>query len=324
MKKCLITGCGGFIGSYLAEFLLEMELDVYGTVHQNSGNIDHLTDTLIIFKCDILDKERVDSIVAEVKPDFVFHLAAQSLILPSWQDPGKTFRVNTLGTLYLLESIRKAAIDPVIEVAGSSAEYGLCDAGELPIKESRELRPCNPYGVSKVAEDMLAHLYWQTYSTKIIRIRPFYIVGPRKVSDVCSDFAMGIAQIEAGQRDSLSVGNLDTVRDLVDVRDAVRAMWLLVEKGTPGQVYNICSGKGYRIKEILDKLISLSSRHIKVCPDPNRMRPSDEPILIGDSSRLDDLGWKPQILIEATLSDILDYWRANALTTKDSKRDPSC
>jgi len=112
--------------------------------------------------------------------------------------------------------------------------------------------------------------------------------------------------------DTLSVGNLDTVRDLVGVRDAVRAMWLLVTKGTPGEVYNICSGKGYRVKDILDKLISLSSQHIKACPDPSRMRPSDEPILIGDSSRLRSLGWEPQISIEKTLSDILDYWRANA------------
>ena len=315
-NKVLITGCASFIGSYLAEFLMEMGFTVYGTIHQDSRNIDHLKEKLTTFKCDILDKNKIESIVAEVNPDFVFHLAAQSLILPSWQDPEKTLKVNTLGTLYLLESIRKAAIDPVIEVVGSSAEYGFCDAAESPIKESRELRPSSPYGVSKVAEDMLAYIYWRTYDMKVIRIRPFYIVGPRKVSYVCSDFAIGIAQIEAGQRDTLSVGNLDNVRDLVDVRDAVRAMWLLAEKGTPREVYNICSGKGYRVKDILDKLISLSSQHIKVRTDPDRMRPSDEPILIGDSSRLRSLGWEPQISIEKTLSDILDYWRANAPAVK--------
>jgi GDP-4-dehydro-6-deoxy-D-mannose reductase len=277
-----------------------------------------LKEKLTTFKCDILDKDKVESVIADSNPDFVFHLAAQSLILPSWQDPEKTLKVNILGTLYLLESIRKVAIDPVIEVVGSSAEYGCRgrDAAETKIKESGELRPSSPYGVSKVAEDMLAYIYWRTYGIKIIRVRPFYIAGPRKVYYVCSDFATGIAQIEAGQRDTLSVGNLDTVRDLVDVRDAVRAMWLLATKGTPGEVYNICSGKGYRVKDILDKLISLSSQHIKACTDPSRMRPSDEPILIGDSSRLRSLGWEPQISIDKTLSDILDYWRADNSTTR--------
>jgi GDP-4-dehydro-6-deoxy-D-mannose reductase len=312
-NKVLITGCASFIGSYLAEFLLEIGFTVYGTIHQDSTNIGHLKEKLTIFKCDILDKHKVESIVAEVNPDFIFHLAAQSLILPSWQDPEKTLKVNTLGTLYLLESIRKAAIDPVIEVVGSSAEYGFCDAAESPIKESGGLRPSSPYGVSKVAEDMLAYIHWQTYGMKIIRVRPFYIAGPRKASYVCSDFAIGITEIEAGKRDTLSVGNLDAVRDLVDVRDAVRAMWLIVTKGTPGEVYNICSGKGYRVKDILDKLISLSSHNIKVCTDPDRMRPSDEPILIGDISRLRSLGWEPQISIDKTLADILDYWRTKRL-----------
>ncbi len=315
-NKVLVTGCGGFVGSYLAEFLLGMGLSVYGTIHQDSRNVDHLKDKLTIFKCDILDKDKIESIVAEINPNFVFHLAAQSLILPSWQDPEKTLKVNIQGTLYLLESIRKAAIDPVIEVAGSSAEYGFSDNDEIPIKETKALCSSSPYGVSKVAEDMLAYIYWQRYGMKIIRVRPFLIVGPRKVSDVCSDFARGIVQIEAGQRDTLSVGNLEAVRDFVDVRDAVRAIWLLVKKGTPGEVYNICSGKGYKMKDIMGKLISFSSRHIKVCPDPNRMRPSDEPILIGDSSKLSELGWEPQISIEKTLSNILDYWRANASAVK--------
>lgn len=309
MNKTLITGCGGFIGSHLAEFLLEMGLSVYGIVHQNSGNIDYLKDKLNILRCNILDKESVESIIAEVNPDLVFHLAAQSLVMPSWHDPEKTFKVNTLGTLYLLDSIRKAAIDPVIEVACSSAEYGFSNEDEIPIKETKEFRPASPYGVSKVAEDMLAQLYWRTYSMKIVRVRPFFVIGSRKESDVCSDFARGIAEIEAGQRDSLSVGNLETVRDFVDVKDAVRAMWLLMRKGAPGKVYNICSGKGYKIKDILDKLISLSSQPVEVRPDPNLMRLSDEPVIIGDNSKLCGLGWKQQIPIETTLTDILDYWR---------------
>jgi GDP-4-dehydro-6-deoxy-D-mannose reductase len=309
VTKCLITGCGGLIGSHLAEFLLETGMSVYGTVHQDSRNIDHLKDRLTIIKCDMLDKNGVESTVSDIKPDYVFHLAAQSLPRESWVDPEKTFRVNILGTLNLLESLRKLAIDSVIEVSGSSAEYGHINEDKLPIKETDKLQPSSPYGISKLAEDMLARLYWKTYGMKIIRILPFFVIGPRKTSDACSDFARGIAEIEVGKRDALSVGNVETVRDIVDVKDAVRAMWLLIEKGTPGEVYNICSGKGYKIKYILDKLISLSSRPIKVRPNPDLVRPSDDPIIIGDNSKLYSLGWTPQISLENSLSDILNYWR---------------
>lgn len=309
--NCLITGCGGFVGSHLAEFLLARELTVYGMVHHNRLNVDHLKPRLNIVDCDMLDKERLQSIVTELRPDFIFHLAAQSLILSSWQDPEKTIRVNVLGTVYLLESVRQAGIDPLVEIAGSSGEYGFVSKDEIPIKETRELHPTSPYGVSKVAEDMLARLYWQAYRLRIITVRPFHIIGPRKSSDACSDFARGIVQIEAGQKDSLSVGNLETVRDMVDVRDAAAAAWLLAEKGAPGEVYNICSGTGRKIKDVLDKMISLSRKPVKVCPAPNHLRPYDEPVLVGDSSKLRDMGWKPEIPIERTLSDILEYWRTS-------------
>jgi GDP-4-dehydro-6-deoxy-D-mannose reductase len=308
-KRCLITGCGGFMGSYLADFLLETGMIIYGTVHQESANIDHIKNSLTILKCDMRDKESVESTVAEANPDFVFHLAAQSLPVQSWLDPEKTFRVNVSGTIYLLESIRKLGIDPIIEVACSSAEYEPCNENTLPIKEINKLQPSSPYGVSKLAEDMFARLYWQAYGVKIIRLRPFFVIGPRKISDVCSDFANGIAEIEVGKRDTLNVGNLETVRDFIDVRDTVMAMWLLIEKGKPGEVYNICTGKGYKIREILEMLISLSSKPIKVRPDPHLMRSFDTPAIIGDNSKLLALGWKPRNPIERTLSEMLDYWR---------------
>jgi GDP-4-dehydro-6-deoxy-D-mannose reductase len=308
----LITGCGGFIGSHLADFLLDKGLAVFGTDRQFSDNLSHKKG-LTISQCDITNKKVLEEVVHKVKPDLVFHLAAQSLVMPSWKDPESTFKVNTFGTLYLLESIREAKINPVIIVAGSSAEYGTSRSDEIPIKETKELRPTSPYGVSKVAEDMLAYLYWTTYGMKIIRVRPFFVIGPRKESDAASNFARGIAEIEAGKREKLSVGNLETVRDFIDYRDAIKALWLLAEKGTAGEVYNLCSGKGYRIKEILDKLLALTVKPIEVYRDPELMRPSDDPVVIGDNSRLLSLGWKPEIPIEKTLADILDYWRRQVI-----------
>jgi len=309
MNRCLVTGCEGFIGSYLASLLLEKGQTVYGTVHPLAEKLDSLKDRITILKCDITDRKRVDDVVSEVKPDYVFHLAAQSFIRPSWQDPEKTIEINILGTLYLLDSVRKANIDPLIEVACSSAEYGFTGEGEILIKEDEQFKPSSPYGVSKVGQDMLAYLYWHTYSIKVIRIRPFYITGPGKVSDACSDFARGIVEVEKGQTNTLNTGKLESVRDIVDVRDCVQAMWLLMEHGVPGEAYNICSGRGYKMRDILDMLLSMSPKKTKITQSPEKMRPSDDNILIGDNSKLRRLGWKPQIPIERTLSDILDYWR---------------
>ena len=313
MNRCLITGCGGFIGSHLASFLLEKGKIVYGTVHQHTEKLGSLKDRITIFKCDISDRKRVDDVISEVKPDWVFHLAAQSLILPSWQDPEKTIKANTLGTLYLLDNIRKAKIAPLIQIIGSSAEYGFAGKGEQPIKEDGKFKPSSPYGVSKVAQDMLANLYWRAYGMKIIRVRPFYITGPGKTSDACSDFARGIVEVEKGQADTLITGNLEATRDIVDVGDCVRAMWFLMVHGVPGEAYNICSGIGYKMRDVLDKLLSMSPKKIKVSQSPEKMRPSDDSILVGDNSKLCKLGWKPQIPIETTLSDILDYWRKGAV-----------
>jgi GDP-4-dehydro-6-deoxy-D-mannose reductase len=321
MNKALVTGCGGFIGSYLAEFLLGKGVSVYGTVHHHTQNIDHLKDKIAILKCDLLDKERVEEIVREVKPDYIFHLAAQSIIPASWQDPEDTLKTNIMGTLYLLDGIRKAEIDPLVEVACSSAEYGFNYENEAAVKEDREFRPSSAYSVSKVGQDMLAYLYWRTYKLRIIRVRPFNITGPRKTIDASSDFARGIVEIENGQRQFLAVGNLEAVRDIVDVRDCVRAMWLLARKGTPGEAYNICSGTGYRMGDILKRLISLAKTKIEVRQEPQRLRPLDEPILIGDNSKVGSLGWAAEIPIEKTLSDLLNYCRAGYQVSKELNGD---
>lgn len=313
INECLVTGGGGFIGSYLAEFLLTKGVAVYGTAYRNTRKIEHLKDKMSILNCDISNERQVNEVVAEVQPDTVFHLAAQSLIAQSRKEPEKTLTTNLLGTLYLLEAIRRARIDPVVVVVGSSSEYGLCYENEIPIKEDKEFRPSSPYAVSKVAVDMLAYTYFQSFKMKTVRVRPFYIIGPRKTSDVCSDLARGIVQIERGQHSSLKVGNLEAIRDVVDIRDAVKALWLLAEKGVPGEAYNLCSSKGCRVRGILDAFISLSTAKVEVEIDKERMRPVDEPLLVGDSSKLRRLGWEPQILLERSLTDILNFWRREAI-----------
>ncbi|MDD5190923.1 MAG: GDP-mannose 4,6-dehydratase [Dehalococcoidales bacterium] len=306
-KRVLITGTEGFIGSHLAEYLAKMGLSVCGLKYK--ANVETKTEGSIQFReGDIEDRDGIHRLLEEVRPDYVFHLAAQSLILPSWQNPEKTFRVNVLGTINLMDEITKLGLDPLVIIAGSSAGYASAD-NILPIKETTSLHADSPYGVSKLVQDMLAELYWKKHQLKTIRIRPFLIIGPRKVGDACSDFARGIAAVESGQKKFISVGNLDSVRDLMDIGDAVKAIWLLAQNGTPGEAYNICSGQGYCMRDVLNKFISLSSVKITVKNNPELMRPSDRPVIIGDNTRLKGLGWQIETPIETSLSNILSYWR---------------
>ena len=310
-RRILITGCEGFIGSHLADMLVEKGLQIYGIVYGDTKNIRHLKDKITVSECDLKDRQRLREIVSEVKPDLIFHLAAQSFVTVSWENPEETLKTNVLGTFYLLDSVREAGIAPVIEIVGSSSVYGPGDESEIPLREERDFRPTSMYAVSKVSEDMLGYFYWKVYGMKVIRVRPFNMTGPRKTFDACSDFAKGIAEIEKGLKEVLEVGNLNTIRDFTDGRDAVKALWLLSEKGELGEVYNLCSGKAYMMEEILTKLISLSGREINYRVIPEKMRPFDDPIYVGDNTKLHRLGWEPQIPIEKTLSDLLDYWREN-------------
>jgi len=308
-KKCLITGCDGFIGRFLTDLLLNEGAEVYGSVKRFTAQSDALKDRINILEYDLLQEERAAEVMIRVKPDYVIHLAAWADIPSSWKDPEKAIATNTLGTLYLLEGIRRAGISPRVGVVGSSAEYGLCRADEIPVTEGKEFRPASPYAVSKIGGDMLAYLYWHCYGLKVVRVRPFHVTGPGKEPDAYSDFSRGIVAIERGKKKALEVGNLEAVRDIVDVRDCARAMWLLILKGRAGEVYNICTGRGYKIADMLDKLVSLSTKEIKIKTNPAKMRPADDPVLIGDSSRLRALGWEPQVPIEKTMADILNYWR---------------
>ena len=307
VKRCLITGVGGFLGSQLAEYRLQQGQRVAGTVHRDTLN-SGIEGGLELIACDILERRQVEDAIAKARPQVIYHLAAQSLPLLSWKDPEGTFRANVLGTLNVLEAVREANLNAKVVVASSSAVYGVV-AGDTPIREETPLRPVSPYGVSKAAADILAQIYWRTYGVNVIRVRPFLVVGPGKSGDVCSDFARGIVAVEREEQRCLTAGNLEAVRDFLDVRDAVRALSLIAERGEPGSVYNLCSGAGRRVQDVLDALVSLADCHIPVERDPSRLRPADEPVLVGDNSRLRALGWAPGIPLEETLASLLDYWR---------------
>jgi GDP-4-dehydro-6-deoxy-D-mannose reductase len=306
---CLITGIGGFLGSHLTDFLLTQGWEVAGVLRKDRRNVAHIRNGLVLFQGDILDKAQLEGVVRETRPNAIFHLAAQSLPSRSWQEPGDTFRANVLGTLNLLEAMRAAKLDPFLVVAGSSAEYGSSGPSEVPIKEDAPLRPSSPYGVSKVATTQLALLYGRAFQMRVVVARPFFVIGPRKSGDVCSDFARGVVAVEKGKQPSLNVGNLETVRDFLDVEDAVRALWLLVQKGVPGEVYNICSGAGHKIQTVLEALVDMGIRPIPIKSDPCRLRPVDQPVVVGDNSCLRALGWAPQVPLDQSLARILDYWR---------------
>ncbi len=321
--RILITGITGFAGSHLADFILSNKLgEVYGTRRWRSPmhNIEHILDAIRIFECDLRDASSVHELIETHKPDLIFHLAAQSFVPTSWNAPTESLTTNIVGQLNIFEAVRKTKIRPKIQIACSSEEYGLVHEDETPIKETNPLRPLSPYAVSKVGQDMLAYQYFKSFDLPIIRTRAFNHTGPRRGPVfVASDFAKQIVDIEKKIKEPVvRVGNLTARRDFTDVRDVVKAYWLSLEKGVPGEVYNICSNTSHQIQEILDRLIGFSKEDIRVEHDEKRMRPSDVPILIGDYSKFKEAtGWKPTIPFEKTLADIVEYWRNNGKYTAE-------
>jgi GDP-4-dehydro-6-deoxy-D-mannose reductase len=273
------------------------------------SDVEHLKSRLL--RCDVRYFEQVMDILNQVKPDLIFHMAAQSYPALSWKIPIETLQTNIIGTANLFEAIKLLGLDPVVVVACSSAEYGIVNEAAIPVKESHLLLPLHPYGISKVAVDLLAYSYWVNDKIKAMRARIFNTTGPRKVGDVCSDFTYRIVMIEKGKCDpTLKVGNLGTYRAFLDVRDLVRALVLLSEKGRPGDVYNVSGHKVYQIQEILDIVLKNVKCNVVVEQDPTLLRSSDEKIIYGDSTKLiQETGWRQEISIEDTIKDMLEYWR---------------
>jgi GDP-4-dehydro-6-deoxy-D-mannose reductase len=313
--RALVTGISGFVGGHLAEHLLASGDEVVGL--SNSGrwpsSLAHLAERARIGACDLAtvpQGEMTDRIAREA-PEVVYHLAAQANPQASVADPRGTWALNLGGTLTLLEAVKGSGLKPRVVLVGSGVCYGNPAPEHMPVNESCPLRPNNPYSASKGAADLLGVQHYLAHGTDVVMARPFNHAGPRQSSTyVLGALARQVAEVEAGIKPRVEVGNLDIVRDFTDARDVVRAYRLLATKGTPGEIYNLGSGRGTRLADALEMLRSLAGVPIEVFVDPARVRPVDQPLLVADASKLRlATGWEPAFSIEQTLADMLDDWR---------------
>lgn len=311
--RALITGIGGFAGSHLADYLLaKTDWQIVGCVLNECDTPAHLRDRVKCQVVDLCDPATVYHLLDRTAPDIIFHLAAIAVVGDSWRTPWPVLHNNIRGQLNLLQSLVDLGASPRVMIAGSNEEYGMVRADELPLTEESPLRPNSPYGVSKVAQDMMGLQYFLSHQLSVVRVRPFNHIGPRQAPGfVAPDFARQIAAAEAGQRPPrMKVGNLEAERDFTDVRDMVQGYYLAVTQGASGEVYNIGSGRPHAIRELLAGLLSYSRVEIKVETDPARLRPSDVPVVRCDASKFRALtGWEPSIPFEASLRDVLNDWR---------------
>ena len=304
----LITGVGGFVGGHLARLLLKTVPDIklHGTVLEAPS--PDMASILHCHQMDLKDYDAIYSLLQAIRPDYIYHLAAQAFVPRSFEDPWETMENNIRAQLNIIQACLALNLQPRILVISSAEIYGTVKPEELPLAEDAALRPSNPYSVSKVTQDMLGLQYHISHHLPIMRVRPFNHIGPGQ-SDrfVAPAFAMQIARIETGQQDPIIyVGNLSPKRDFTDVRDIVRAYQLVMEKGAPGAVYNIASGTTYSIQQLLDTMLSYTDADVEVRVDESRLRPVDNPIVQGDATRLrHDTGWAPTISFEQTLRDVL-------------------
>jgi GDP-4-dehydro-6-deoxy-D-mannose reductase len=307
--RVIVTGAGGFIGWHLVELLIRRG-DVVQAWHHKAAADDWQgrADNVVV---DITDPAAVSAQLARFAPDAVVHLAAQSFPGRSWDEPARTYEVNVLGAIHLLDGIRGLAKPPRLLAAGSSAEYAEAADGR-PISENAPTGPDSLYGASKLAVDHLVQLYGRRYGLDLVRFRPFFLIGPRKSGDVCSDLARQVVAIERGKSGAVRVGALDVVRDFIDVRDGVAGIARIMAAGLAGEVYNVSGGAGVSIGQVLDAFRGLAGKPFDVIQDPALMRPLDQKVKVGDSAKLRALGWKPSLGLEESLRTILDYWRGRA------------
>lgn len=313
MRKALVTGAGGFVGSHLIEYLLKEGINVTAVLHPKNelSNLKNVANKIEIIRTDLTNKIAARKLATK-KTDYVFHLAAFSSPPESFKNPQRTIKNNVFAQLYLLQALSEKKSNAKILIVGSADEYGMVDKKNVPVNEETPLVPTSPYAISKVAQDLLGYQFFLSYGLKIIRVRPFNHIGPRQSTNfVVPSFASQIANIEKKGNGELRVGNLNSYRDFTDVRDIVRAYLLSLEKGKYGEVYNIGSGKSYLISDILDKLLSFSKAKIKIIKDDKKYRAEENFEVYCDYSKFKkDTNWQPRINIERTLFDTIEYERS--------------
>lgn len=318
--KILVTGAGGMVGSHMVELLHNRGDEVIGTYYKPTTDISELSSDIKMIECDIRYPATIEKIIMEYQPEQIFHLAAQSYPTVSWDRPYETIEININGTIAVYEAIKKVRhmvnndYDPMVVVACSSAEYGetlnQLKNDEIYVKETAELQPLHPYGVSKVGQDLISFQYFKNDHIRCIRARIFNSTGTRKVNDVTSDFTFRAVKAEKTGNYELRVGNLETRRAIMDQRDLVNGLLLLAEKGTPGEVYNISSEHIYQMKDIVTMIEKQIGHDLKIQVDEKLLRPTDERVIVGDVTKIKrDTGWKQCIPMEQTIADMLDYWR---------------
>jgi len=315
--RVLVTGAGGMVGSHMVELLYNNGNEVLGTYYKPTTDINELDSNIRMIECDVRYFQNVQRIISEFKPNQIYHLAAQSYPTISWNQPQATIDTNVNGTINIFESIKHVRkgdsnYDPIVVVACSSAEYGhtLEELDNPYVKETAELKPLHPYGVSKVGQDLLSFQYFMNDHIRCIRARIFNSTGTRKVNDVTSDFTYRAAIAEKTGIYKLRVGNLDTHRAIMDQRDLVNGLMLLAEKGIAGEVYNISSEHIYQMKDIITMIEEVIGKKMEIEVDPALFRPTDERIIVGEISKIKrDTGWSQRIPLIKTIVDMLDYWR---------------
>ncbi len=318
--KTLVTGAGGMVGSHMVEQLCLRGDEVVGIWHKNKKNVEQVKLPVRFVQCDLRYGQGVDQLIMEFLPDEIYHLAAQSYPTVSWVSPSETIDVNLCGQIAVFEAIKKARrfinkdYDPIVVVACSSAEYGetlnRLEGNEVYVKETAELLPLHPYGVSKVGQDLLAFQYYMNDHIRCIRARIFNSTGTRKVNDVTSDFTKRAVLAERSGIHTLRVGNLDTKRAIMDQRDLVNALTLLASKGQAGEAYNISSELVYQMRDIVTMIEEVVGFEFSIEVDPVLLRPTDERIIVGDINKLKEAtGWSQMIPMKQTVADMLDYWR---------------
>ncbi|MDA9975432.1 GDP-mannose 4,6-dehydratase [Alphaproteobacteria bacterium] len=316
-KRALITGISGSGGSYLAEYIRREHsgVAVHGTTRwhstTNARNLEAIGGEIFVHECDLMDFSSVLRVLLAVKPDVIFHLASFANVLAAFDTPIAAYQNNVMATINLLEAIRAANIDPLIQLCSSSEVYGQADADQIPIREDCPMRPNNPYAASKAAQDVLGHAYWKSYGLKVVRTRMFTYFNPRRHDLFATAFALQVARVEVGLQDTLRHGNLQSRRTIIDVRDAVIAYWAAAERGEVGEVYNIGGDNEVMVGTVLESLKVRARRDIPSREDAALLRPVDLVSQVPDSTKFRSAtGWAPQLKLDASIDILLSYCRS--------------